>query len=276
MTQNDDLGKTQLSNAKMHLKESNIFIQTIKNTVCNIYKVYNDTTFVIIHTKQEVKKYLNNIKSRNNKKNDTLVKILNGTHYYEFLQKFEYSNKDELTNKINLITFESNKKQNIENDFKYGLKEEQKVLIKIKNFFINDEIIPCHNPYSTFDFIGLKSQYLYELKSNNDKFEDYPNAIMGINKVVKNYKKQIFLFGYKSRTDENDIYYFIKPPNFETKYNKRKIYLKNRDIYNWVYDIPRTELQKINKNEVCNLQIDLTENEIFSHLYLLDKVRADI
>lgn len=276
MTKNNDLGKNETPNAILDLRKKDTSIQTTKKTVCNIYKVYNDTEFQIIHTKQEVKKYLNNIKTRNNKNNCNLIKLLNNTYYYEFLQNFEYSNKYELENIINSITFQLNKKKSIENDFKYGLSEEQKVLIKIKNFFINDDIIPCNDSCSIFDFMGLKSKYLYELKSNNDKFEDYPNSIMGINKVIKTYDKQIFLFGYKTNTDENELYYFIKPESFETKYNKRKIYLKNRDIYNWVYDIPRTELIKISKNESCNLDINLTDNELFSHLFQLDKVRADI
>jgi len=273
MTPNDDLGTTETGNIIL-LNKNNI-VKTNKKFVCKIYKVYNDTEYTFISTRQEnCNKYLNNVKNRTNKKNDKLVKILNTTYNIEFIENFEYIDKSFLIEKLNVINTQYRLTNNKELDLKYGLNEEQKVLIKIQNYFINDDIVKCSNQFSVFDYMGLKSQCLFELKTNRDKFTDYPNAIFGTNKIIKN-QKQIFLFQFETATNEKDLYYFIKPDNFEVLYNKREIFLKFRNISNWVYDIPRSQLIKINKNETCKLDITNTNNELFTHFYNLEKVRAD-
>jgi len=269
---NESLGNETEKGIETLIFEEKV-IKTNKKFVCKIYKVFNDIDYIFVNTKQrDIKKYLHKVKTTNNKRNVKLVEILKTNYNTEFIETFEYSCKDELNNKLTEINKRVNSK---ELDLKYGLSEEDKVLIKIQNFFTNDEILKATYKYSTFDFIGLKSQYLYELKCNRDKFNDYPNAIIGTNKIIKGIK-QIFLFQFTTDTPETELYYFIKPNDFETTYHKRQIFLRARNIYNWVYDIPREELIKITKNTILTLEIDLTDNELFKHFYELDKVRADI
>ncbi|NBO20241.1 MAG: hypothetical protein EBV03_13680, partial [Proteobacteria bacterium] len=128
-------------------------IKTNKKFVCKIYKVFNDIDYVLVNTRQQnIKKYLHKVKTTNNKRNVKLVKILKTNYNTEFIEPFEYSCKDELNNKLTEINKRVNSK---ENDLKYGLNEEDKVLIKIQNYFINDDIVKATYKYSIFDFMGL-------------------------------------------------------------------------------------------------------------------------
>ena len=276
MANSDDLAINDYENALSCRIVQQTFIKTKKKFVCKIYKVFNDNEYVFISTRQErINKYLSKIKSRGTHKNKILVEILKGQYNCEFVENYEYHGKDELANKLIEINDKYKKENCKEIDLKYGLSNEEKVLCKIQNYFTNDEIVKSVYKYSVFDFMGIKSKYLYELKTNRDKYNDYPTAIIGLNKVIK-HTKQIFLFQFTTDTTEHELYYFIKPNDFETTYNKRQIFLRARNIYNWVYDIPREELKLIKKYETYNLDIDITDNELFTHFYKLDRVRADI
>jgi hypothetical protein len=154
-----------------------------------------------------------------------------------------------------------------------GKTQELIVFEKIKKFFITDTILQTKYKYSSFDYFGLSSNYLYELKTNRNAFSEFPNAIIGIEKVL-NYKKQIFLFQFQSHSkDTFDLYYFIKPKNFKEKYKIIEIYLKAREKMNLVYEIPRSELLEMRENETLNLPI-INQNEVFNKLIELDRMKA--
>jgi len=275
MAINDDLAIIETENALNNNIDKNKSIKTKKKFVCKIYKVFNDNDYVFIFSQQDkIIKYLSKIKSRGTHKNKKIIDILNGYYNFEFIETFGYDNKEEINNKIIRIDKQYQNECNKKLDLKFGLSNEDNVLYIISKYFKNDDIIKASYKYSIFDYMGLKSKYLYELKTNRDKYFDYPNAIIGVNKVIKN-MKQIFLFQFTTDTIEYDLYYFIKPNDFETKYTKRQIYLQVRNIYNWIYDIPRVELIKINPNDTINLDLDLPYHKLFSHYYNLDKVRAD-
>lgn len=275
MTQNDALGT---HTTDIIIKNKTTSVKTNKKVVCKIckiYKIYNESDYVFISTRQEnCNKYLYNVKHRTNKKQTKLLSILNTNYNVEFVEKFQYIDKTELLEKINIINTNYKTANNKELDLKYGLSAEQKVLIQIQNYFSNDDIVQSKNQFSVFDYMGLKSNYLYELKTNRDKFKDYPNAILGVNKIIP-HQKQIFLFQYETDTNDKELYYFIKPLDFEILYNKRQIFLKYRNIYNWVYDIPRDQLIKISKNETCKLDLVHTNTTLCNLFYNLEKVRAD-
>ena len=238
-----------------------------------IFIIENNTDFLFVSTKQNIDRYIFNIKYRN-KTNNKLKELLNTTYTYNLIETFEFDTQNELNHRINYLTFETEKKKRKKEDLIYGKNEEYAVLEKIKKYFYNDIIVMCNYTYSSFDFMGLKSEYLYELKSNNDKFEDFPNAIIGVEKVL-DYDKQIFLFQFKNELGQNDLYYFIKPPQFKEQFIKRQIYLKYRDKHNWIYDIPRTNLIKINKGDIYDLPIATTNTEIFKHLKALDQMKSE-
>jgi hypothetical protein len=276
MATNDSMNGLALTK-NINKNENIINNNEINQFVCKIYRVFNETEYAFVSTRQaNVNKYLNKIKHVGIHKNKTLGLILSGNYNCEFVERFEYINKSQLIAKLLLINDYYKRANCKELDLKYGLKQENPVLCKIQSFFANDEIVKAKYKYSPFDFIGLKSSVLYELKTNRDKYGDYPTAIIGVDKVIEREDiKQIFLFQFATNTDEPDLYYFIKPPNFKTTYKQRQIYLRARDIYNDIYDIPRTELIKINRYETHNLDI-ISNTETISYFMHLDKTRADI
>ena len=172
----------------------------------DIYYLYANEEYEFIHTTQPIKKYLSNIKNRN-KNNLKLKLLINADNFnYLFIEKCDPIG---VVNRIGTLVFEKIKKQKLEQDLIIGLGAEHIVLKKINAYFENDIIIQCKYKYSIYDFFGLKSEIVFELKTNADKYGDYPNAIIGINKVIP-YLKQIFLFNFKNETNNGyDLYYFI-------------------------------------------------------------------
>lgn len=217
------------------------------------YIIFNTTEYEIINTKQNINVYLSNSKLRN-KPNTKLQTILQGKYDYTLLESILNPDKDKIKTIYDKHCFNETKKRLIAENLKYGKEQEYIVLNLINIFFQNDMIQMCSNPYSHADYYGVISQSTYELKSNYDKFEDYPNAIIGIEKIIPN-TRQIFLFQFKNSAGSNDLYYFIKPDNFTTEFHIREIYLKHRDKYNSVYDIPRTLLKIVDNNNCINLPI---------------------
>jgi len=217
------------------------------------YIIFNTTEHEIINTKQNINVYLSNSKLRN-KPNTKLQTILQGKYDYSLLESILNPDKTQIKTIYDKHYFNETKKRLIAKNLKYGKEQEYIVLNLINIFFQNDMIQMCSNPYSHADYYGVISQSTYELKSNYDKFEDYPNAIIGIEKIIPN-TRQIFLFQFKNAAGSNDLYYFIKPDNFTTEFHIREIYLKHRDKYNSVYDIPRTLLKRVDNNHCINLPI---------------------
>ena len=261
---------------KLNENDNNLILNVNKTFICNIYRIFNDCDVAFVSTRQaNINKYLNKIKRVGIHKNKTLGLILSGNYNCEFVERFEYADKSQLIDKLLLINDWYKRATTKELDLKYGLTREDIVLTKIQNYFINDEILKAKYKYSPFDFMGIKSNILYELKSNRDKYGDYPNAIIGVDKVIPDIK-QIFLFQFETNANEPDLYYFIKTTDFVTTYKQRQIYLRARNIWNWVYDIPRTQLIKINKHATHNLDITTTYSQSIAHIYKLDRYRADI
>jgi len=230
------------------------------------YKLYLlefENLHIIIHTAQNVSKYISNAKRTS--KNTYLLSIIQNKYTIELLR--ENVHKNEIETLKNKFEFEINKNLSIQRDLKHGKEQEHIVLEIINKYFQNDIIKMSNNKYSIFDYLGLLSHFAFELKSNLDKFADYPTAIIGVNKIIPNVK-QIFLFQFKPNNDTkiNELYYFIKPDNFEQSYNKRAIYLRTRNITNTIYDIPRTELIKIDLNEPIELPISTDMNKMFNIL----------
>lgn len=245
-----------------------------KQKSVTIYLIERENDYSIVSTKQSIKRYLSNVMKRN-KGNIVLQNILKGDYTYKILiEQFLYESQEQLGYKIELLKFECKKNKQIEQDLQYGKNEEINVLNKLNRYFQNDIIVMSKNIFSVFDYIGLKSHTLFELKSNSDRFNSYPNAIIGESKVI-DYNNQIFLFQYKTETGNgNDLYYFIKTAEFKHLYKTRQIYVKARNIWNTVYDIPRNELTKINENDCMNLPVAMANSDIFDKLVTLDKIGA--
>lgn len=233
-------------------------LKKVKPNTTMIYKIFNDEEFHIFHTKQNPNRFL----SGKHQTNETIKRIVVSDYFILLLDTLTDKTNDFIQNKCEILKFEEHKKKQIASDLKYGKIQEHIVLEHINRFFSNDIIKMCVGQFSTCDFLGLLTQFVYELKSNYDKYEDYPTAIIGIEKVVA-YEKQIFLFQFKTDTGANELYFFIKPEHFKTTYKKRQIYLQKRDKYNWVYDIPRSELRKINSNDTMELPTCDIQNELF-------------
>jgi hypothetical protein len=127
------------------------------------------------------------------------------------------------------------------NDYSFGTKNEDTVLIKIEKHF-NDNIKKSSSSVSRYDFKG--DTYYYELKTRNNKYNTYPTTLIPYNKIIEG-KKQIFLF------DFIDGLYYIEYnkdvfSNFELdEYvrNKRIDYNDKKSLY---YFIPINKLILIN------------------------------
>ena len=152
-------------------------------------------------------------------------------------------NKNYYTNKT--------KKQTdlIKTQLEYGLSQEVKSIPVINDYF-NDNLLKNDYKFSKFDFIGLKTRNLYELKSNmysiNKKFINGSVCVIDQQKI-KSYEFIDNIFIIFSFKEENSIdYYYIKF-NYDLfdKFNKRSIFLK-RGYENKIIDIDINLLTKIN------------------------------
>jgi hypothetical protein len=152
---------------------------------------------------------------------------------------------------INLLIFRNKNNQKKQEDIKYGLEQEQ-LSIKILNKYFNDTLHKSKNIYCSYDFIGSKTNTLYELKSNKYSIKRYPYALITKNKIEKyqDYENIIkIIFSYQECYDNKiviEYYYinFISYENFIKKYKLRLIEISRNELI-WNYDIPITELIKI-------------------------------
>ena len=152
---------------------------------------------------------------------------------------------------INLRIFKNKNSLKRQSDLKYGLEQEQKA-IKILNTYFKDILHKTKNIYCSYDFIGLKTNTLYELKSNKYSIKKYPHALITKNKIekyrdIENIIKIIFCYEecYENKII-NEYYYidFISYEDFTKKYKLRLIEISRGEVL-WNYDIPTTELIKI-------------------------------
>jgi hypothetical protein len=144
----------------------------------------------------------------------------------------------------------------------YGLKQEQ-LAIPILNAYFNDNVIKTDNKFHKLDFVGLKSSYVYELKSNMVSIHTkYPNGSVCVidNKKIKSYegiKNLLIIFSFKEK-DTTDYYYiYYEEEQFKT-FKKRTISLK-RGYDNEVVDIPIELLTYMDLQK----PIDITGKEFY-------------
>jgi hypothetical protein len=102
-------------------------------------------------------------------------------------------------------------------DYNYGIECEDKVLeILNKNFNIDGEIRKSNSIYSSYDFIS--NNYCYELKSRNNRYDEYPTTLIPKYKCNRDNLYLLFYF--------TDGLYYIKYDKdlfetFEVKQFKR-------------------------------------------------------
>jgi hypothetical protein len=130
----------------------------------------------------------------------------------------------------------------------YGMKMEE-LTIPIINMYFNDNVIKTDNRFHKLDFIGLKSSYVYELKSIMSSIHTkFPNGSVCVidKKKIKSYegiKNLIIIFSFKEHTTTEYYYIYFNEEQFKT-FNSRVLHLK-RGYDNEILDIPITELTKM-------------------------------
>jgi len=126
------------------------------------------------------------------------------------------------------------------NDYSFGTKNEDVVLIKIEKHF-NDNIKKSSSAVSRYDFKG--DTYYYELKTRNNKYKTYPTTLIPYNKIMED-KKQIFLFDFI-----DGLYYIEYDKDVFSKFELNEFVRKQRIDYNdkksLYYFIPIEYLIKI-------------------------------
>jgi hypothetical protein len=205
----------------------------------------------LINTKQDIKKYISNLK-RCKKLNNTLKLIINNSYSYIFIEEFTYKTKNELNIKINHIKLlQQNRKKVIETDlnnelYNNSLQYEEEVFILLKNICSSSIIERAKNRYSKFDFYDLTFKNMFELKVNTYSITEYKTAVINIEKLV--YPYLILIFGYTEIYYDNGFkskvnYYFIKYVKDKfLNYNKRYITNHKTGRSSLIIDIPTTDL----------------------------------
>ena len=135
-------------------------------------------------------------------------------------------------------------------DLCFGLQNEETVLLQIRTYFNNNNIIKDDNKYAAFDFYS--DDCLYELKTRRNKYNTYPDTIFPKHKLDNTNdvnKKRILLFSF------TDGLYFIEYNKdlFDTFPIQNKRYRHDRMTYNGnsidkitdYYNIPISALTKI-------------------------------
>jgi len=122
------------------------------------------------------------------------------------------------------------------NDYIFGKQKEDEVLNIIKKK-IRGNIIKTEKRYERYDF--KDGEYYYELKSRNNKYNDYPTTLIEKGKVIDD--KLVFLFNF---TD--GLYYIVYNKELFEKFecklflrHKRCDYIDKPKLY---YHIPIQQL----------------------------------
>jgi hypothetical protein len=72
-----------------------------------------------------------------------------------------------------------------------GLRMETIILPQIRTYFKRKDIKRTEDKYAIFDFYDC--EYKYELKSRNNKYQQFPTTLIGCNKLAP---KTIYLFNF--------------------------------------------------------------------------------
>jgi hypothetical protein len=122
----------------------------------------------------------------------------------------------------------------------YGLEQEKEAMPVINHFF-NDNIAPTAQ-YCSYDFTGLLTKNLYELKSAMYPLAQYPTVVLDLQKVRGHrYTPSLFfVFSFKEATHK--AFYYIRY-DYERfcSFPTRHIALR-RGGMNEVVDIPKSAL----------------------------------
>jgi len=127
--------------------------------------------------------------------------------------------------------------KNFKDDLKFGLEQEDKIYTRLFNYF-DDNIVKVKEKFSKFDYQG--DTFVYEVKSRNNKLDDYPTTLIAEDKILKN-RHQIFIFNF---TDKLAFIKYSKKTfkKFEVKPFKRNFRYGYNDLEkNYIY-IPVSEL----------------------------------
>lgn len=133
-----------------------------------------------------------------------------------------------------------------EKDLEFGKTKEEELTEILKEFF-DDNLKPVDkkNKYCKWDYEGDK--YIYELKSRNNKLNDYPTTLIPYDKIIKG-KKQYFIFNFMDKIGY--IRYSKKKfKNFELKPFKRNFRGGYNDLEKLYYFIPVDKLKIIEFEE---------------------------
>jgi len=127
-------------------------------------------------------------------------------------------------------------------DYSFGIKNEDKVLKQLNDYFEDGLISKAKDKFSKYDFEG--NLFIYELKSRNNNYNAYPTTLIPADKIIKG-KNQIFLFDFK------DGLFYIHYTKKEFKQFKLEEFCRNKrtdynDKKNLYYFIPIENLIKIN------------------------------
>ena len=103
-------------------------------------------------------------------------------------------------------------------DYSFGIQQEDKILPLVSKYF-NDNIIKSPSKTSIYDYIG--TNYFYEVKSRNNKYDAFPTTLIGANKVFTD--KQIFIFNFL-----DGIYYILYDENLFKTFDKKPFVRNSR------------------------------------------------
>ena len=156
----------------------------------------------------------------------------------------------------NKIYYERTKQQNElkQKQLDYGLKVEEDA-IPILNHYFTDNLIKTSNKYCKYDYTGLNSSYIYELKSNMYSINQYNNAVIDKKKIesFKYIHNLLLVFSYLEPNGDTDYYYIkFNYESFIKNFNERTIALK-RGYDNIILDIPTDRLIPIDINNPINI-----------------------
>jgi hypothetical protein len=79
-------------------------------------------------------------------------------------------------------------------DYIKGTFRESEINNQLNDFF-KEKLIKTKSSFCPYDFIGEKSNTLYELKSRNNCYRTYQTTLIGYDKIIQG-KTQVFIFDF--------------------------------------------------------------------------------
>lgn len=182
-----------------------------------------------------------------------------------------------------------NIKRSFNNDYTFGMSQEEIVLDKLRIFFDDPTIENSKmkfNKFCKFDFYSEKSETKFELKSRRNEYKKYPTTIIPIHKRMDD-ENLYFIFNF------TDGIYYIKYDKeiFET-FNKKNIQIRRYGKYDpptdhWEIPINLLKEMKKEPKEEAIKKEDLKEEleeekkedlilEVFEKLKLESEQKTDL